>query len=538
MSVVKRLAALGCVGLLASTVAACGSTAKSGGSTKASITMGTTRPFVELDPAGAYDYGSWQLFYNVFQTLMSFQPNATTPTPDAAQACAFTDATDRTYHCTLKSGLTFSNGDALNAEAVKFSFDRVLKIYQVLGPEKDGGPYSLLSTLSSVTTSGDLDVTFHLNTSDATFPDKIASGAGDIVDPKVYPANALLGGGKVVGSGPYQVDKIDGSLTDPKDVVLSVNPGYKGAATTPQNSQFTMKYYADPASLKQALTSGQIDIADNDLTPADNLAFEANQQYGKGIQVDTGGAAEIRMLILDQKVKPMDNVYVRRAVAQLIDQQALATNVFKNTVDPLYSVIPAGIGGHTAAFQDYYGKPSTARAKSMLKDAGVATPVKFSISYADNALQGAEEANELARQLNASGLFQVTVDKVSGGLGALQTGWSADKYAAFTESWSPDYPDADDYVTPFVGAQNVYNTHYVNSQISDQLVPETQRAADRTAANTPFAQIQSQYAQDAVYIPLYQDKQYLAVQSNITGVPLTLDVTGIFRIWVVGKASN
>jgi peptide/nickel transport system substrate-binding protein len=35
------------------------------------ITVGTTDAVTQLDPAGAYDAGSWALFSNVFQSLLT-----------------------------------------------------------------------------------------------------------------------------------------------------------------------------------------------------------------------------------------------------------------------------------------------------------------------------------------------------------------------------------------------------------------------------------------------------------------------------------
>ena len=53
------------------------------------ITVGTTDAVTSLDPAGAYDAGSWALFSNVFQSLLTFEPGGATPVPDAAKSCGF-----------------------------------------------------------------------------------------------------------------------------------------------------------------------------------------------------------------------------------------------------------------------------------------------------------------------------------------------------------------------------------------------------------------------------------------------------------------
>lgn len=139
----------------------------SGGAT---ITVGTTDTVTSLDPAGAYDAGSWALFSNVFQSLLTYEPGGVSPVPDAAESCAFDKGSLVTYTCELRDDLTFDSGSEVTAEDVKYSFDRVKKI------NSDVGPASLFSTLKSVDAKG-LKVTFHLSSPDATFPFKVATGA-------------------------------------------------------------------------------------------------------------------------------------------------------------------------------------------------------------------------------------------------------------------------------------------------------------------------------------------------------------------------
>ena len=99
-----------------------------------SITFGTTDQVVSLDPAGSYDLGSQQLIGNVYQTLLTIPAGGNQPKPDAAKRCAFKNP--KTYVCTLRSGLRFSNGDRLTAADVKFSLDRVRKIADPRGPRR------------------------------------------------------------------------------------------------------------------------------------------------------------------------------------------------------------------------------------------------------------------------------------------------------------------------------------------------------------------------------------------------------------------
>ncbi|NEE44223.1 peptide-binding protein, partial [Streptomyces sp. SID8455] len=74
------------------------------------ITVGTSDIVTSLDPAGAYDAGSWAIYSNIYQSLMTFKPGAIVPEPDAAESCAFVGQKLQTYQCKLRDDLTFSNG--------------------------------------------------------------------------------------------------------------------------------------------------------------------------------------------------------------------------------------------------------------------------------------------------------------------------------------------------------------------------------------------------------------------------------------------
>ena len=555
MSAAKRLATLGCVGLLATT-SACASAKSTGsvnGAPASTIKVGTVEAYSDLDPAGAYDYGSWLLFYNIYQGLMTYLPGATEPTPDAAKSCEFApNSNDETYTCTLKPGLKFSNGDPLNAAAVAYSLNRVVKIGQEAAafkptkadptpPDNGSDVSSLLATMKTATATGDLTVTFQLNTPDVTFPDKLLSGTG------------------VVGSGVYKLDSVKfgtgSSASLPQSVQMSLNPNYQGAATSAsdpaQNSGMTLNYYyaANGKSAAQgvmdALKDGSIDLnANNDLPPTDESSLESTQQLGTGLQVDDGAGTQTRLIILNTKYGPFTDPYLRQAVARMINRETIADDVYSRTVVPLYSLIPEGVGDATTPFKTVY--PQNPEAGSSVKswlqsvDKNLKFPIAFKYYYASNSVAGQAESQEIAKQLDAGGIFKVELTPVAS-LGVLAPLWTAGKVPASVSGWSIDYPDPDDLVAPFVnnpGQPGTFGNFYTNQGIIDSLLPETLKQADRSSPSTAntFSTIQTDMAKDAAYVPLWQDKQYVVTQPDITGVPLTLDTAGIMRFWMVGKS--
>ncbi|MEU1164229.1 ABC transporter substrate-binding protein [Streptomyces sp. NPDC005921] len=352
------------------------------GNKNKTITVGTTDAVTSLDPAGAYDAGSWALFNNVFQSLLAFEPDGVQPVPDAAESCKFTDSGLRTYRCELREGITFPSGREMTAEDVKYSFDRVKKI------NSDVGPASLFSTLSSVTAAG-RTVTFHLSSPDATFPFKVATGAGSIVDKDKYPANGLRTDNGVDGTGPYTLT----SYTRNKQATLQPNGHYKGELSG-TGRPVKLDYYTDSAKLAAAYKAKDIDVATRTLPPAMVSKLNPSDPTQRVTESDS---SETRNLYLNtRKNSPLHDPLVRRALAWLVNREQLAHTVYDGTVEPLYSLIPTGLTGHTTSFFDQYPTQSVAKARALLEQAGVSTPVEFSFGYGIGHGSGAEEAVALA----------------------------------------------------------------------------------------------------------------------------------------------
>ncbi|MGQ5635507.1 MULTISPECIES: ABC transporter substrate-binding protein [unclassified Streptomyces] len=479
------------------------------------ITVGTTDAVTDLDPAGAYDAGSWALFSNVFQSLLTFEPGGVEPVPDAAKSCAFEGSGLKTYQCTLRSGITFPSGRAMTAEDVKYSFDRVKKI------NSDVGPASLFSDLASVTADNATTVTFHLSSADATFPSKVATGAGSIVDRDAYPADALRKGTTVDGTGPYTLASYDKD----QQAVLKPNARYKGYLTG-TGRPVELRYYADSAKLETAWKAGQVDVATRTLPPDVLSALNPSDPDNR---VSESDSAETRNLYLNTRANsPLHDVRVRRAMAWLINREELAGTVYQGTVDPLYSLIPTGITGHTTSFFDDYPTQSVKKARELLTQAGVSLPVRFTFGYGIGRGAGKEEAAALKRQLETGGLFKVDVQGYE--WTDFQKRWAAGKMDAWAVGWVADYPDPDTFGAALVGTGSTMSTGYSNKLV-DHLILGSRQYADRSRAANDFRDIQADVAQDVPLIPLWQRKEYVVSTEDVGGGQYLDDGTGVFRLW-------
>jgi peptide/nickel transport system substrate-binding protein len=536
----KKLLALFGAATLVVSLAACGDDDDSGGGGGAGggegepWILGTTDTVTALDPAGSYDLGSSTLEYNLYQNLVTVPPGSTEIVGDAAESCEYEDP--QTYTCTLKEGQKFSNGNDLTSSDVKYSFDRAITIQ-----DPNGAAIYLLGSITDTAADGtvtmnegaietpdDQTVTFNLDHPDTTFQYVLTyPGAGAIVDEETFPADEKLNDEEIIGSGPYKLSQYKAG----DQAVLETNGEYTGDKTGGA-SQVFVKYYSEPSALKLAAENGEVDVAWRSLSPADIADLEGNDD----VTVATGEGSEIRYWVWKVDGPVGKELAIRQAAAQVFDRESIAENAYDGTVEPLYSTVPPAYAGATEAYKEAYGEPDPAKAKQILDDAGIQTPVDLTVGwtpthYGPNA---EDEANEVERQLEDSGLFDVTLKSTE--WEQYQTIYKEGAYDMFMLGWFPDYPDTDDYLSVFLVDGGFYANGYQNDEVN-QLVADEQGTDDQPQREEIFGQLQDIAARDVPMIPSWVGKNVGVYGAGIEGVEDTLDAAFIFRLWLVSKNS-
>ncbi|MFF4589449.1 ABC transporter substrate-binding protein [Streptomyces sp. NPDC001388] len=528
----KTLVLPAVVGLLAPVLAACGG-ADSGSGSGDAIVVGTTDRFTAtkdapapLDPAYAYDVGTWNILRQTVQTLMIQPKGEGEPVPEAAQSCGFTDSGNERYACKLRDGLKFSNGDAITAADVKFSIDRARAI------KADSGVFALLSTIDTVETQGDNEVIFHLKTADATFPYKLSTPVAGIVNPDDYEKDELRDGFEVDGSGPYTLKaETDGDAVT--KAVFTKNPHYKGTLTV-NNDEVDMVSYDDADAMGTALEKGDIDLMTRTMSP-EQIKKLSEAAADSDIDLVELAGLEIRYLAFNTDAPVVKSKAVRQAMAQVINRNELVSQVYGSQAEALYSLVPASLTAHSNSFFNKYGDPSVTKAEELLAKANISTPVKLTLNYTTDHYGPAtkKEFELLKKQLNGSGLFDVSIKG-----SPWETFVPAERkgeYAVYGMGWFPDFPDADNFVAPFLDEDNFLKSPYANSDIIDTLIPQSRREADRLSAGDSLTKIQDIVADDVPVLPLWQGKQYVAASTDITGTAYALNSSATLQLWELGR---
>jgi peptide/nickel transport system substrate-binding protein len=468
------------------------------------ITVATVDKVTSLDPAAVHDTGSRTLLANMYQTLLTIIPGKPIPVPDAAD-CQFDTPT--TYTCTLKSNQTFHNGHELLASDVKFSFERLLRIR---APE---GPAGLFGSLKSIETPDETTVVFQLKRADATFPYLLTTTGASIVDEEVYPPKAVLPDARAVGSGPYRLTEYKPGAR----AVLERYAPYKGARP-PENGKVVVNYLKNSNALATAVATRRADVGFRGIAPLELKKLRA----AKSVQVVEGDAAEIGMFAFNHRNPVMRKVGVRRAVAQLVDREQIVAKAYDGRVVPLYSLMPTGFGGHTGAFKSEYDRPDRLKAAGMLQVSKLTPPVPLTVGYTPSFFGpgSAAAANELKRQLDASGLF--TVRLVSAEWPQYLRNARAGQYDLFQFGWVPDFPDGDNFLSPFLREGGTYANGY-RSNLADKMLDLEIGSQNQVDRDQTFRDIQTHVANDVPVIPIWQGRMTVVAGQDVQNVKDTLN---------------
>jgi peptide/nickel transport system substrate-binding protein len=503
---VSRFVLLGFIALCLAFMPAVGSAAAS----EDTIVYGTTEKVGDMDTARAYDFHTWEIFYNVFQGLLRYPAGKINLVPGLAKSFAVSKD-GREYTFELRKDLKFTDGTAFDASVVKWSIDRVMAL--------KGGPSRLVTDfVERVDVVDPTHVKFVLKNPVSYFPSLVASPPYYPLNPNVYPKDKLvrdpseLKGGNLVGIGPYKVI----SFKRDQEVVLEANPSFYGAK--PLNRRVVIRYFADATTMRLALEKGEIDLAFKTLNPSDILDLQKSKKY----DVVTGQGPFIRYLCFRCTGKPFDDKVLRQAVAATITRKPIIDKVYLGQNSPLYSMVPEGMFTHTDDFKTSDG--NLALAKELLKSKGYSETNKLAVElwytpshYGDSEV---DLAAVMKQQMEATGMMKVDVKSAE---------WATyrDNYAnkvmpMFLMGWYPDYLDPDNYTAAFAGTEGSKgNGIFFSNPRWDEMFGEGQTETNLGKRAALYKKVQKMWTDEVPTAPIFQGNLYVITRKGIKGIVLS-----------------
>jgi peptide/nickel transport system substrate-binding protein len=322
----------------------------------------------------------------IFDTLLTISPTDGTLGPRLATEWEVLD--DR-IRLRLRDGVVFQDGTPFDAEAVKFSLERVKN-------DPDSNITNHVFQLAGVEAVDPTTVELLLDPP-AALPllIRLTSRAGMIVSPAAVEAagSSQAFSNAPVGTGMY---RIEGQWQPRESMSVRAWPDYWDEdAQTLGGIDFTEVALGSQVN---SLLSNTVDVIG--IPPPDVPTIEGNSAFR--IMVAEGGGLGWA-LTLNTTMPPLDNPQVREAMAYAVDREAAAQVMTGGRGQASYQLFGADSPGFLEELEGSY-EYDPDRARSLLSDAGFADGVTFGSVIGAQAAQYVQWGEFLQSQLEEAGI--------------------------------------------------------------------------------------------------------------------------------------
>ncbi len=292
--------------------------------------------------------------------------------PQLAESWKLLD--DRTWQFRLRKGVIFHDGEPFNAEAVRFTIERVLD------PGQRSPNRANIAEVARVDVLDDFTVNLVTRQPYAPLLNRLVDFP--IVPPK-YTAEK---GNQVfalrpVGTGPFKFVE----FVKDDHLILEAFDRYWGGA--PKIRRIVFRPIPEPFTRAAALRNNEVDLV---TTLPPNLARELDRV--PGLKVDRVPSTWIIYLGLNAFRKPLSDVRVRQALNCATDVDSIIKNVLDGNGRRLEGPLTPRMFGYAPGVKGY--APDPVRAKRLLADAGYPDGVDITLDAPAGRYQGDKEIAE------------------------------------------------------------------------------------------------------------------------------------------------
>ncbi|HJS70170.1 MAG TPA: ABC transporter substrate-binding protein [Gaiellaceae bacterium] len=284
-----------------------------GGTVRVALIQPTTEPnpLLVQDEGGAGMLGATGEYLSFSDENLALQPRIAESWEPNEDGSVWT--------FTIRSGVTFHNGQALTSEDVVTTFDKLIN--------PDGGSANAQSALGGVLSAGNIEapddttVVFNLDAPNGNFPTLVSSANYNaiIIPADLDPADW---GQTFEGTGPFKLQ----SFTPQQGATFVRNDAYWGEKANPDTVE--VKFYAEEAPMIVALQGDEVDFLEH-FSVAGGAALLDNPD----VQVIGISTATHRQLHMRTDKEPFTDNRVRQAIALAIDRNALVDGLWEGRAE-------------------------------------------------------------------------------------------------------------------------------------------------------------------------------------------------------------
>ena len=467
----------------------------SGNTNGGSVVVGIQQDIDSLDPHKATAAGTKEILFNIFEGLVKPDENGNLVNAVASDYTVSEDGLVYTF--TLREGVKFHNGNAVTAEDVKYSLERVSGLL-------DGTP--LISTLSTIQAVEILDEKTVQVTVGSANTELIYSFVAAIIPS----GSGEEEGADPIGTGPFSYV----SYKPQEGIVLAKFADYwqQGLPSLDQ-VEFKITGSADTALME--LLGGTIDLYAY-------LTDSQAQTLKDSHQVIASPSNVVQALFLNNAVAPLDDVRVRQAILYALDKEAVNDFVGGGSGTLISSAMLPTLKDYYVDLNDTYGTTANVeKAKELLTEAGLADGFDLEIAIPSNYEFHMQTGEVVVEQLKAAGI-NATIKAVEWSTW-LEEVYNGRQYAAtisgITCDMTPGYLLNRFQTDSSKNFINFANTEY------DETYAKAQASLDLTEKAAYYARLQEILCEEA-------GSAFLQVPANMTAISKRLTGYKFYPVYV------
>lgn len=322
-------------------------------STRDTLIVRITGDPKSFNPTAVTDDNLYPAAQNMFHRLTKLDASKQ-PIPDAAESWDISDdALTITWH--LKKGIKWWDGQDLDAEDVKYTFDYIKEHSNIYFSTS-------MKIVESIEIKDKYTVVFHMNTADVSFVARVGWYATFILPEHIFNNGTAWEDNPAtkapIGSGPYKFV----SYTQGANITLVANEDYVDGAPKIKNLIFSI--IPDNSTAIQALMNGEVDV----ITSV-RAAYVDQLKADETIRMVLDRYPSPYRIIFNLNHEKVKDLAVRRAIALCIDREEVSNKAYGGIMPPEYSAYPSLVEW-CANTTDVYPKKNIEEAVKVLEAAG------------------------------------------------------------------------------------------------------------------------------------------------------------------------
>ncbi|MCE8011286.1 ABC transporter substrate-binding protein [Billgrantia desiderata] len=400
----------------------------------------------------------------------------------------------------LREGVTFHNGEPFNAEAVKFTFERLLGEEGARGPQR-----SNYTAIESVELIDEYTVDFHLSEPDPVLLTKLAGYGAMIVPPGYIQEH----GGEhfnsnPVGTGPFRMV----GYSPRENVRLEAFAEHWGGA--PKLDSVTYRFISEPSTAVAELQSGRVDIV---IPPTIPIGMIDTINNYDGIRVVSVPSPTVEAIRFNTQSGITADEKVRQAMIMAVDRQAIIDSILSGEGEVIASFQGSQSFGHDPELEPYPHDPE--RARQLLDEAGVEPGANVQIDVRGNDATFGEVAQVVAAYLQGVGINASIQSYETNVLlnDIIPAGRTGEMFQQKWGGWTFDY-DNTAYLMYHTGER--WNPYDSDEEL-DRMLNAQRGITDRGEREAMLQEIARYTQERALEMPLYSLNALYGVSDRVQG---------------------